>query len=112
MNDNYVRQILNHDEDRKNSSLNKNFWKYIKSRKKDSMGISPLQNLPGMYIIDGKAEILNKQYDSVFTDKPRTDTTTWKLLSTIYRPTQYTRERSLHITEERQTDQTRYQQGY
>jgi hypothetical protein len=40
MNDNYVRQILNHDEDRKNSSLNKNFWKYIKSRKKDSMGIS------------------------------------------------------------------------
>jgi hypothetical protein len=33
--DNYVRQILNHDEDRKNSSLNKNFWKYIKSRKKE-----------------------------------------------------------------------------
>jgi hypothetical protein len=35
------------------------------------MGISPLQNLPGMYIIDnkGKAEILNKQYDSVFTDE-------------------------------------------
>ena len=99
--DNYVHQILNHDEDSKNSSLSKNFWKYIKSRKKDSMGISPLQNLPGMYIIDnkGKAEILNKQYDSVFTDKPRTDTTTWKLLSTIYRPTQYNRERSLHITE-------------
>jgi hypothetical protein len=71
MNDNYVRQILNHDEDRKNSSLNKNFWKYIKSRKKDSMGISPLQNLSEEYIIDnkGKAEILNKQYDSVFTDE-------------------------------------------
>jgi hypothetical protein len=66
MNDNYVRQILNHDEDRKNSSLNKNFWKYIKSRKKDSMGISPLQNLSEEYIIDnkGKAEILDKQYDS------------------------------------------------
>jgi hypothetical protein len=47
--DNYVRQILNHDEDSKNSSLSKNFWKYIKSRK--------------------KAEILNKQYDSVFTDE-------------------------------------------
>jgi hypothetical protein len=69
--DNYIHQILNHDEDSKNSSLSKNFWKYIKSRKKDSMGISPLQNLPGMYIIDnkGKAEILNKQYDSVFTDE-------------------------------------------
>ena len=34
--DNYVRQILNHYEDSKNSSLSKNFWKYIKSRKKDS----------------------------------------------------------------------------
>ena len=69
--DNYVRQILNHYEDSKNSSLSKNFWKYIKSRKKDSIGISLLQNLSGEYIIDnkGKAEILNKQYDSVFTDE-------------------------------------------
>ena len=35
------------------------------------MGISPLQNLSGEYIIDNKdkAEILNKQYDSVFTDE-------------------------------------------
>ena len=35
------------------------------------MGISPLQNLSGEYIIDnkGKAEILNKQYDSIFTDE-------------------------------------------
>ena len=53
--------------------LSKNFWNYIKSRKKDShiMGISPLQNLSGEYIIDnkGKAEILNKQYDSIFTDE-------------------------------------------
>ena len=66
-------KILNHDEDSKNSSLSKNFWKYIKSRKKNSMGISPLQNLSGeyMYITDnkGKAEILNKQYDSIFTDE-------------------------------------------
>jgi hypothetical protein len=69
--DNYVRQILNHDEDSKNYSLSKNFWKYIKSRKKDIMGISPLQNVSGEYIIDnkGKVEILNKQYDSVFTDE-------------------------------------------
>jgi hypothetical protein len=39
-----------------NSSLSKNFWKYIKSRKKDSMGISPLQNLSEEYIIDNKGK--------------------------------------------------------
>jgi hypothetical protein len=35
------------------------------------MGISPLQNVSGEYIIDnkGKAEILNIQYDRVFTDE-------------------------------------------
>jgi hypothetical protein len=35
------------------------------------MGISPLQNVSGEYIIDnkGKVEIFNKQYDSVFTDE-------------------------------------------
>jgi hypothetical protein len=49
------------------SSLVRLSFFYIKSRKKDSMGISPLQNLSEEYIIDnkGKAEILNKQYDSV-----------------------------------------------
>jgi len=35
------------------------------------MGISPLQNVSGEYIVDnkGKVETLNKQYDSVFTDE-------------------------------------------
>ena len=35
------------------------------------MGISPLKNESGEEVIDskGKAEILNQQYDSVFTDE-------------------------------------------
>ena len=51
--------------------LVKKFWKYIKSRKKDNMGISPLKNESGEEVIDskGKAEILNQQYDSVFTNE-------------------------------------------
>ncbi|CAC5390918.1 unnamed protein product [Mytilus coruscus] len=68
--DNYVRQILNlEDEENTKPNLGKKFWKYIKSRKKDTMGISPLQNNFGEHIIDskGKSEILNTQYDSVFT---------------------------------------------
>ena len=116
--DNYIHQILNHDEDSKNSSLSKNFWKYIKSRKKDSMGISPLQNLPGMYIIDnkGKAEILNKQYDSVFTDEnleqtPQLGNSSVPSIDQLNitkkrKTTQYNREQSLHITEE-----TRFYKG-
>ncbi|CAC5388160.1 unnamed protein product [Mytilus coruscus] len=68
--DNYVRQILNQeDEENTKPSLGKKFWKYLKSRKKDTMGISPLQNNLGEHVIDskGKSEILDTQYDSVFT---------------------------------------------
>jgi hypothetical protein len=68
--DEYIRQILN-DENEGSSqpTLGKKFWKYIKSRKKDSMGISPLQNEKREHVIDSKwkAEILNSQYNSVFT---------------------------------------------
>ena len=62
----YILQILN-DENEGSSqpTLGKKSWKYIKSRKKDSMGISPLQNEKGEHVIDskGKAGILNSQYN-------------------------------------------------
>ena len=71
---NYIRSILNIEDNCETStkqSLGKKFWKYIKSRKKDNMGISPLKNESGEEVIDskGKAEILNQQYDRVFTDE-------------------------------------------
>jgi hypothetical protein len=42
---------------------------HLVRRKKDSVGISPLQNEKGEHVIDSKekAEILNSQYNSVFT---------------------------------------------
>jgi hypothetical protein len=82
------------------------------------MGISSLQNLPGMYIIDnkGKAEIHNKQYDSVFTDEnleqtPQLGNSSVPSIDQLNitkkrKTTQYNREQSLHITEE-----TRFYKG-
>ena len=46
----------------------KPFWKYIKSRKQDSIGVAPLKERG--YLINNskeKAQILIKQFSSVFT---------------------------------------------
>jgi hypothetical protein len=52
--ENYIRNILNIEDNCETStkqSLGKKFWKYIKSRKKDNMGISPLKNESGEEVI-------------------------------------------------------------
>ena len=48
-------------------SICKRFWSFIKSRRRDSCGIAPLKS-KGLLVSDGqgKANILNKQYTSVF----------------------------------------------
>ena len=53
--------------DNKSSAL-KRFWTFIKSKRKDSCGVSPLRK-NGTLISDakGKADVLNQQYSSVFT---------------------------------------------
>ena len=47
---------------------NKNFWKYIKSRRKDNIGVAGIQE-NGVLHQDSetKANLLNKQFQSVFT---------------------------------------------
>ena len=49
----------------------KRFWTYIKHCKKDHTGIAPLRNENGILQDhpEGKAEVLNKQFCSVFTDR-------------------------------------------
>jgi hypothetical protein len=58
---------------RKKPTMGKKFWQYmyIKSRKKDTINIAALINSSGEEVIDskGKVDILNQQYDSVFTDE-------------------------------------------
>ena len=49
----------------------KKFWSYIKTRKQESFGIAPLKNMDGFIHSDAKtkAEILNDQFQSVFTQE-------------------------------------------
>ena len=51
----------------------KPFWKYIKSRKQDDIGVAPLKTI-GQLVNDnkGKAEILIRQFKSVFTREQNT----------------------------------------
>ena len=50
--------------------ITKRFWQYIKAKRKDTSGI-PILKSEGKEITDAKqkADILNKQYISVFTDE-------------------------------------------
>ena len=67
---NYINHLLDPTED-KNS---KNFWRYMKSMRKDHTGVAPLKSPAGLASdARDKAEILNHQFMSVFT---REDTTT------------------------------------
>jgi hypothetical protein len=74
--DEYIRGILNQDTETDKPSMGKRFWKYIKSRKKDTVPISILKDSEGNPVINntGKAKILNQQYDSVFTDEDLSNT--------------------------------------
>jgi hypothetical protein len=66
----------------------KTFWKYIKSRKQDNIGVAPLKT-NGQLVNDskGKAEILMRQFKSVFT-----------------------REQNRHFQKQQNTLRTQYQQ--
>ena len=63
----YVNGILQNGLE---SGNNKSFWKYVKSQKQETFGISALKS-NGNVITDSlsKAEILNSQFKSVFTSQ-------------------------------------------
>ncbi len=66
----YIENILCDTEEMQKERLGicKRFWQYIKSQKRDSRGVSShLYN--GQVVSDpqAKAEVLNEQYQSVFT---------------------------------------------
>jgi hypothetical protein len=63
----YINDILNVDALKEKP---KRFWSYIKSKKKDHVGISALRSNKGLVTEGkGKAELLSEQYKSVFTDE-------------------------------------------
>ena len=65
---NYINSIIECDDNTKRPSTQKRFWHYVKSLKKDASGVSPLK-VNGKLFSDNKekANILNQQYQSVFT---------------------------------------------
>jgi hypothetical protein len=61
----YINSTINEGLQSNNS---KAFWKYIKSKKQDNIGVSPLKQ--GVQLVTNrkeKAEILIRQFQSVFT---------------------------------------------
>ena len=69
--DSYMNSLFEDDETMKPS---KKFWKSLKAKKKDQVGIPPLNNKRGELQTTGKgkAEALNSQYSSVYTDEDTT----------------------------------------
>jgi len=67
---NYQNKMFSND-----SGINyKKFWKYIKTVRKDSHGIAPLKvDNSLVHHSEGQAEILNKQFQSVFTKEDLSD---------------------------------------
>ena len=86
----YVNGILQNGLE---SGNNKPFWKYVKSQKQESFGISALQS-NGNVITDSlsKVDILNSQFKSVFT--PLSGNTFPQLPGT-----QFSKIKPLHISE-------------
>ena len=61
----YINSILNTSLEDNNT---RPFWRYIKSRKQDNIGVAPLLDKGTMkYDAVDKCEVLSKQYQSVFT---------------------------------------------
>ena len=67
---NYVLGLLDSSDKNNSPSIGKKFWTYIKSKRKDNVGISSL-NSGNTEITDNKAkaEILSNQFKAVFADE-------------------------------------------
>ena len=58
------------DDGEPTANIQKNFWGYIKATKKDRVGTAPLKNNNILFSDPkSKAETLNNQYQSVFTQE-------------------------------------------
>ncbi|XP_048588419.1 uncharacterized protein LOC125572237 [Nematostella vectensis] len=66
----YIANLLKPPEQDKKPSMGKRFWSFVKSRRRDTVGVAGLRETPdGNVITDSKtkAEILSNQFKSVFT---------------------------------------------
>ena len=65
---NYINNLIEEEDENHHHTKQKRFWNYIKSLRKDNNGISPLKDKGRLFNTPkNKADILNRQYMSVFT---------------------------------------------
>ena len=80
----YINSILEEGLANKDS---KPFWKYVKSLRQDSIGVAPLKHQGKLYSdSQEKAEILNKQFKSVFTKDKDDIYADYKPIGPSYKP--------------------------
>ena len=72
--DEYIKGILDTDGKDNGFKISKEFWSYVRSKRRDMTGI-PVLKVDGKEITTGreKAEALSGQYDSIFTNEDLTD---------------------------------------
>ena len=68
---NYLKDVVSPDS----GNSTKKFWSYVKSKKNDNIGVAPLKDNLGILHTDShkKANILNKQFSSVFNKNENTN---------------------------------------
>ena len=69
---NYISSLLEPSGDDHKPTMRKRFWTYIKSMRKDKVGIAPLRKNIDEEVISKsqmKANLLSKQFESVFTNE-------------------------------------------
>ena len=73
---NYIANLLEPSKNENKPSMGKRFWSFIKSKKKDNVGVAPLRQSPKGEVTNEskkKADLLSRQFESVFTHENLTD---------------------------------------
>jgi hypothetical protein len=67
---NYVNKLLEPKPGAREGTVDKNFYRYVKSQRKETCGVSPLKTDKGLMTgSKEKAEALNQQFEKAFTDQ-------------------------------------------
>ena len=73
---NYIANLLEPSKNENKPSMGKRFWSFIKSKKKDNVGVAPLRQSNEEEVTNEskkKADLLSRQFESVFTHENLTD---------------------------------------
>ena len=72
----YIASLLEPSKNENKPSMWKRCWSFIKSKKKDNVGVAPLRESPKREVTNvskKKADLLSRHFESVFTHENLTD---------------------------------------